>query len=167
MNDLSSQATEVGTWMAAQCENGLPKSFGDDLASAFPQSPKNDLREALAELAEDGYVDLHHVIGPALPRVRVRPELLFEFNFVAYGTSPEDDAQHLASLLLNNETMGQISKLHSATGWEYRRFNPALLYLLQHFDEGRYSQELQNEYATRYLIIGPTERMRLKRMLKA
>jgi hypothetical protein len=43
----------------------------------------------------------------------------------------------------------------------------ALLYVLQYFDVGRYSQSIQDEYATRSLIIGPTERVRLKRFLES
>ena len=167
MTQLSLLAGNVAEWLANQCENGLPDIFGDDLASAFPQASKDQLEEALAELEEDGYVSLSHLLGPSLPRVRTQPELFFQFDLAANGTNPEEDARHLADLILEKVGMEQVSKLHAETGWDYRRFNPALLYILQFFDDGRYSTSIQNEYPTRNLIVGPRERVRLRRFLEA
>jgi hypothetical protein len=133
----------------------------------FSEEPKKALEEALAELEEDGYVDLSHFIGPSLPRVRIRPELFFEFDPLVCGTTPEDDARYLAEMILDDEKMAQVSLLHAKSGWHYRQFNPALLYILQFFDDGRYSTSIQNEYATRSLIVGPKERVRLRRFLES
>jgi hypothetical protein len=167
MSGLSSLAAEVAEWLAKECRNGLPDIFGDDLSAAFPKVPKSQLEEALAELEEDGYISLSHVLGPALPRVQVKAELFFQFDAAANGTNPEEDGRHLAHLILEKDGMEQVSKLHAETGWDYRRFNPALLYILQFFDEGRYSVSIQNEYATRSLIVGPQERVRLRRLLES
>jgi hypothetical protein len=166
MTRLSSLAAEIAEWLAKKCENGLPDLFGDDLLAAFSEVSKGELQEALAELEEDGFVSLSHVLGPSLPRVRVEPELFFGFDPAANGTNPEEDARYLAHLILQKDDSGHVSKLHAETGWDYRRFNPALLYILQFFDEGRYSTSIQNEYATRSLIVGPKERVRLRRFLE-
>jgi hypothetical protein len=163
---LSPVAVDVAHWLAAQCQNGLPEPIGDELLSAFSDTPKSELEEALAELEEDGFVDLTHVLGPALPRVRATPELLFQFDPAVCGTNPAEDAGYLAQLILDDDEMAHVPTLHTKSGWNYRQFNPALLYILQFFDEGRCSASIQNEYATRSLIVGPTERVRLRRFLE-
>jgi hypothetical protein len=75
IGDLSAEGTAVGRWICATSKDGPPGPVdGDALVAAFPDLSLAQLAEAVADLAEDGFVSLTHTIAwdyPASTRARI------------------------------------------------------------------------------------------------
>lgn len=163
---LSPLAQKLGAWMAKQCENGLPGHFGDELLEVFPDSEKKDIRQALAELKADGLLELTSVMGPHLPRVRSTYELFVAADPGVTKHDPLRDAVVLARMLIDNPRLGNTRELESASGWERRRFNPALGQLIPLFPKGKRRDSIQNEYPTLGVIVGDDEVVSLRGFIR-
>jgi hypothetical protein len=163
---LGPLAQRLGAWLARQCENGLPKLFGDELREAFPEVDVKEIKLALAELKADGLIELHPVIGPHLARIRTTYALFVAADPGITGNDPLRDAVVLARTLADDPKLGTTRQLEAAVGWERRRFNPALGQLMPLFPEGRRRNSIQNEYPTLGVIVGDDEIVALRRFIQ-
>lgn len=167
-NHLSSLAQRVGVWLAQQCTEGLPRSFGDELVEAFPDADVPALRAALAELKADGLVELSGVIGPRLSRSRPTYRLFAAADPTVKRQDPIRDAVIIGRMLIQDpKKYGIIRDLDRELGWERRRFNPALGQLIDLFPRNRRSGESQSDYPTRQLLVLDDEVIALQRFIKA
>ncbi len=95
--------------------------------------------------------------------VRPTPDLFEQLDPQIMGWSPMEDARHLALLLLDDESRSTVARLHVASGWEKRRFNPAMQHLLRFFEAGQISRELQSDYPTSHVLVSGAPKARLRR----
>ena len=147
---LSELAQRLGRHMAENSPTGLRTHFGDELLEAFPNENRKTLGGALAELEADGLVTLSRVLGPHLPRVRTTVELFVASDAAITGHDPVGNAQ----------------KLEEASGWERRRFNPAIALLIPHVHDGRVRKSLQNDYPTMGIILADEDLVEFRRYVQ-
>lgn len=165
--DLSEFAQRLGRYMAEHCTDGLRGHFGDDLADAFPEADHASLRVALAELEAEGLVSLSHVIGPALPRIRITVELFVACDPAITGYDPVEDSVALSRLLIAEPDLGgQASELEAAAGWDRRRFNPAFALIIPYIAEGRVRRVNQNQYPVFGVLIAEEDLVQLRRYVR-
>jgi hypothetical protein len=165
---LSPLAQRLGAWLATQCTEGMPRGFGDELLDAFPDADAAALRAALAELKAEGFVTLSGAIGPKLPRTRTTYALFAAADPTVTRQDPVRDAVIIARMLIQDpKKNGIVRDLDRDLGWERRRFNPALGQLLDLFPSKRRSNETQNDYPTRQLLVLDDEVIALQRFIKA
>lgn len=164
---LSELAQRLGRHMAENSPTGLRTHFGDELLEAFPNENRKTLGGAFAELEADGLVTLSRVLGPHLPRVRTTVELFVASDAAITGHDPVDDSVVLARLLLEKpELGGNAQKLEEASGWERRRFNPAIALLIPHVHDGRVRKSLQNDYPTMGIILAYEDLVEFRRYVQ-
>lgn len=165
IGNLSPLASQVGIWFAKHDPNGLAGSIGDDTAlrAAFAGVEDRDFKDALAELETDGYLKLYHVLGPELPRINLTSELFADFDPIVLGTDPAMDAVDLIDRFLPATEGISVEDLHKDTGWELRRFNPAMSYVLGYIGHGRISQGGSFDYQARSFFVIAEERVALRR----
>jgi hypothetical protein len=89
-----------------------------------------------------------------------------EFDPEVTHTDPVADAAQLASLALQGNNQISVPQLHQQSGWEKRRFNPALAVMLSYVDNQHVSQTLQPDYPTTHFFLDATDRVELKRFIK-
>lgn len=166
-NHLSPLAQQLGKHLAGECHDGMPGHFDDGLIEAFPTASVSDLKVALAELEAEGMVDLSSAIGPKLPRVRTTYELFAAADPGVTKQDPRRDAVVLARMLVEDPKLGHVPDLEAQSGWERRRFNPALGLLMPLFRKGRYREVIQNEYPTLGVIVTEEEIVALRRFIRA
>ncbi|MBU1316002.1 MAG: toll/interleukin-1 receptor domain-containing protein [Alphaproteobacteria bacterium] len=101
---------------------------------ADPQIAVEELMEAVdasEEDVEDAVHELRDFVQESFGRILPKAELFAEFDKHFMDWSPEDDALRIAADLVNDADFpheaGQIAELY---GWDCRRMNPALSYLL-------------------------------------
>lgn len=136
----------------------------DEIAPDLPGAPPfQAVIDAAEELALYNLVKVTHFIGGQQASARVCPALFEQFDPQIMGWTPSNDARHLATLMLEDEKLCMVAKLHAASGWERRRFNPAMQYLLRFFDAGQISRELQPDYPTNQAMLFGSTRARLRR----
>ncbi len=160
---LTENAYRLGVWLAENSTLGLACPVDrDGVLSAFEDLPDQDYRDAVAELETDGYIGVRSLLnGPPLLSYRV--ELFSTFDPFVGGADPTLDAVELARMTLELDQSVDVAALHEKTGWELRRFNPALSVMLTHVDERRVSGSGDGRYATRAFIVVPTDRVQLRR----
>jgi len=73
------------------------------------------------------------------------------------------DAKALARMILDDEDNCAMQLLHERTGWSLRRFNPAVWYLLQFFDDESIGKTVGRDYPTQWVGVGGDDRERLYR----
>ncbi|TFI58417.1 hypothetical protein E2493_09790 [Sphingomonas parva] len=161
---LSELGYRLGAWLAGASERGLNGRINADaVLSAFSDVPIRDLQDAVAELEMDGYISATTVSGRSLPLMGYRLELFSTFDPLTRKTDPTLDAAILAALALDFDGNVNVAELHAKSGWDHRQFNPALGVLVSRLDERRVSKTHDAEYPTRMFILGPQERVELKR----
>lgn len=108
---------ETKTAMFADPQKGF-----DELASAISAS-EEDIEDALHELRD--YVKV------SFERAMPKPELFAQFDKHFMCWSPEEDALRIAADLVNDPAFPHdTAEVAQRYGWEPRRMNPALSYLL-------------------------------------
>ncbi|RWP09999.1 toll/interleukin-1 receptor domain-containing protein [Mesorhizobium sp.] len=99
-----------------------PQKGVDELATAI---------EATEEDIEDALHELRDLVSVSFGRVLPKEDLFATFDKYFMDWSPEDDALRIAADLINDPSMphdtGQVAQRY---GWEPRRMNPALAYLM-------------------------------------
>lgn len=166
IGDLTPEGTAVGKWICANSTTGLPELVDEQaLIDAFPSMSEDQLAEAAADLAEDGYVTLTHLISARLPRVHVVEELFLTFDEHCLGHDPVADALTLIPLVLSKESVS-LPELHAESGLSLRRFNPAIGLIIAEVDEGRVSRSWLEGYSTPYFIIADEDRVAIKRLAR-
>ncbi len=165
IGDLSVLATSIGRWICDDSEKGLPEHVDEDeLLAAFEAIEIKALEEALAELELEGCVELSHVIGPKLPRIRATEDLFQVFDPFVMKSNPLRDAVALIDLVLEGDGSVDISELHQWSGLTLRRFNPAVALVLDEIGEGRVSRTYSPDYPARYFVMVAQDRIALKRL---
>lgn len=121
----SQTATAIARVFVEETKTGMfadPQKSVDELASAVASSIE-DVEDALHELRDFVTVSFER----ALPK----PELFAQFDKHFMDWSPEEDALRIAADLINDPTLPHdTSEVAARYGWEPRRMNAALSYLL-------------------------------------
>lgn len=160
---LSDLAYRVGGWLAERSADGLEDHIGGDaMAADFEGVATQDLVDAVAELEVDGYISTRS-FGEGLPHIICRVDLFSAFDPPMRGTDPTADAAALGHIALEMGESVDVHDLHGRSGWELRRFNPALSILVGHVDDRRVSQTGDNEYPTRFFMLIPADRVAIRR----
>ena len=160
---LTVDAYRLGAWLAENSPSGLAGQVDrDGVMSAFAHLSDRDFRDAVAELETDGYIKVRSLLnGPPLLSCRV--ELFSAFDPLLGDTDPTLDAVELARLTLELDQGVDVAAVHERTGWELRRFNPALSVMLTHVDERRTLGSGDGRYPVRAFHVVPTDRVQLRR----
>lgn len=165
IGELGALATSVGRWICDSSEKGLPEHVDEEnLLAAFEASESRELEEALAELEIEGCVELSHVIGPRLPRIRATEDLFQVFDPIVMKTNPHIDAIILIDLVLEGEGTMDISDLFDRSGLPLRRFNPAVAIVLDEIGDGRVSRTYSPDHPARHFATTAEDRVALKRL---
>ncbi|MBP6818662.1 MAG: hypothetical protein KBC46_05110 [Ferrovibrio sp.] len=165
---IGNTAVEVAAWFIKNSKDGMMNLYDFvSIQNEFSTIQPGDLREALYELQHNGFVICTAAIVHPIARVRIDYNLYWTFDPPFTGNKPEQDAGALAKLLLENSRLSATRLLHEASGWEKRRFNPAIAYLLQYVDDDRVSREIQNNYPTSSFIMTDEERFKFKQFLRS
>ncbi|WP_287106087.1 toll/interleukin-1 receptor domain-containing protein [Mesorhizobium sp.] len=115
----------------------IAKIFVEETSDAMfshPQKGVDELAatiEASEEDIEDALHELRDLVSVSFGRVLPKEDLFATFDKYFMDWSPEDDALRIAADLINDPSMphdtGQVAERY---GWEPRRINPALAYLM-------------------------------------
>jgi len=163
------------TGVAVQLAVALARAPGDgmagrgrmlaDLCALLPDVDRKEVEQAAFELHSHGLVSIDRALARDNWWLRLTQKFYEQVDHQVMGweSSTEDDARALARLLLEDEAREWIPTLHAASGWERRRFNPALQAVLRHVPEERVSQEVQPDYPARSLCLIDEDRAALRR----
>ena len=161
---ISPFAERLGTWLVTQSQDGLAGPIDDTtLIPAFADIDQDALRDAIAELKADGYLTTTALMNRSLPRMRATLDLFATFDPIACLGDPVADSLVLVEIVLQGGSSVSVADLHKQTAWAIRRFNPAVGLVIARVDEGRVSQETQNEYPTRHFMLSSDDRVALRR----
>ena len=164
IGQLGSLAVQIGCWIAEQSQNGFGDFVSEEaLSQAFPDATLDDLGFAVAELAKDGYLSATHVISKRLPRMRATADTYITFDPHTLKHDPAIDAAALVDLALAENNTVDVAKLHAASGWPRRRFNPAFAYMIAQIDDRRVLKGGTNAYPARGFLLLDEDRVDLKR----
>lgn len=162
---LTDLAYRLGVWLVEKSPDGLARPVdGNQVVAAFGEVAERDLRDAVAELETDGYVKTRSLLN-GFPLMSYRIELFSTFDPLVSGADPTLDAVELARMTLEMDRGVDVAALHERTGWELRRFNPALAVMLTHIDERRVSRSGDGRYPTRHFAVVPADRVQLRRFV--
>lgn len=165
---VSEEAVALGAWLAKESKNGLqhPALLISDWISAFPDMEADAAMEAVAELEHFGLIQRDRVIGgPGFARPTY--DLYYTFDGTVLGYDTRKDAKELAAIILSSGSGWKSSPdLEKASGWERRRFNPALALVLTLIDQSRISREVQPDYPASGFFASEDERFQLRQFIK-
>lgn len=128
MSGYSSAANAIAQYFVEHSEHG---DFAD------PQVSLAELSEAIGLTMDDARDGLHELRDfmevSAWDDVRVHANLFPRFDGYWKSWNPAQDALRLAADLVNDDTLpSQAMGIAERYGWDARRLNPALTYLLEH-----------------------------------
>jgi len=160
------------TGLTAALAVALAKAPGDgmrgkgrepnDVAALLPDNDSKAVHEAAFELQDLGLVQIQRAIGKHW-WLYLDQNFYEQVDHQVMGWNTYDDAKSLAKLMLEDDGRAVASKLHEASGWDKRRFNPAFRFLLNELPAERVSKEIQPNYPSSYVMLLPEDRARLKR----
>lgn len=166
IGELTPEGTSVGKWICERSTTGLPDLVDEQaLIGAFPEMSEDQLAEAVADLAEDGYVTLSHTISSRLPRLHAAEDLFLTFDPHCLGHDPAADARTLIPLILSKDSVS-LPELHAESGFSLRRFNPAIGLVIAEVGEGRVSRSWLEGYPTPYFFLVDEDRVAIKRLAR-
>ena len=164
---VSEIALTLMLWLVDTSESGLLTPLGfEEVLSAFPKTDKDSLEEACHELQNLDFVSLSAALGHSVRSIRPTYKLFWEFDPISIGTNPTADAAAIAQLMIDDNNMASIPRLHEKLGWSKRRLNPAVARLMQFVAPGRTSREIQNNYPTTVFVLDAEDRFKLKRFIE-
>ena len=82
------------------------------------------------------------------------------------GWNVDIDVVVLAKLCIDENESIVAADLERRSGFERRRFNPAMSKLLEFFDYNDISQEIQPDYPAAYVWLSGATRARLRRLIR-
>ena len=163
---ISGTTAVLAEWMASTSTDGLHEPHVDleEAATALGAEHTLSAVEGAAEELEGfGLVELSRYMGGAI--LRPRWTLFVALDPHVMGWDVEDDARALAVLALHMGEGLSAHDMEKRSGFERRRFNPALSKLLTMFDPGLVSQERQPDYPASYAHLSGGARARLRRFM--
>ncbi|KQW72340.1 toll/interleukin-1 receptor domain-containing protein [Ensifer sp. Root127] len=129
--------TSLPSTSYSQTATAIAKVFVEETKTAMfadPQKGVDELASAIAaseEDVEDALYELRDFIKLSLNRAMPKPELFAQFDKHFMEWSPEDDALRMAVELVNDPMFPHdTAEVARRYGWDPRRINPALSYLL-------------------------------------
>lgn len=142
------------------------------LASAAQPATASPLSENLRRyekygLEHGGYLTIKATMSQPIACFTPETALYLVFDRAATGRDTSADAVEIAGLWLQDNTMHIIPHLRDRLGWEPRRLNPALCALRYVFPENGWSQLLDPSLVTLRVLIGPSERFQLRRIMES
>ena len=137
------------------------------LRDQFPAVEIRLLEEAVAELKHAGSLTTKATISQPIFCFTLETALYVAFDRAATGRDTSADAVEIAGLWLQDDTMHIIPYLRARLGWELRRLNPALCALRYVFPENGWSELLDPSLVTLRVLIGPSERFQLRRIVES
>lgn len=163
---LSLLARKVALWTAEGCTNGA-RDFVDSerMRAAFNEHNEAELREAIAELSTDDFVQSRE-FGPGLPAFRPTLSLYLTFDGIALGTDPIHDAVEIAQMALESDQGANANDLFTRTGWSLRRFNPIIEYIAQQVPDSRVSRTYGTGFTVNWIAFTDEDRVNIKRFIK-
>jgi hypothetical protein len=135
------------------------------LVRGFTEHEVQVLEDAVAELEAENLVSCTHSISHTFPHMRPMMDLYATFDPIAFGHDPTADAAELAKKVLDLDESVDVGALHQGTGWERRRFNPAITLVIAQVDGRRVSGELNSDYPSRWFGLMAEDRVSLKRFI--
>lgn len=165
---ITGLAATLAAFLVQMPHDGLPRSYMlNKMAPEVPGAPTpSALIEAADELSMLSLVEVKRYLGGGAS-VRSVAALFEQLDPQIMGWNPMEDAQRLAALLLEDESRCAVARLHAASGWEKRRFNPAMQHLLRFFESGHISGEIQPDYPTNQILLIGASKVRLRRFAGA
>tara|TARA_R110001599_G_scaffold830_8_gene4188 strand:- start:3005 stop:3790 length:786 start_codon:yes stop_codon:yes gene_type:complete len=164
---LSGPAYEVASWIARTSVKGLSfEQFMSELPDELTHIDTEIIDEAISELEDLSLVVRAKVLGRHFAYVRPTYDLFKFIDPLEMGWDPAADAIDLGGRLLEDKALFNVRRLHAATEWSSRRFNPALSVIVEIVGLERCSKEIQADYVTTQIMSGPGERSRIKRFLE-
>jgi hypothetical protein len=167
-SSLSGVTAQLVTALARKPGDGMRGSAQtlDDLCRLVPEADRQAVEDAVFELNSYGVITITRAIGKHW-WLHLTQNFYEQFDHQIMEWNTIDDAVELARLMLEDENMGRIPRLYEKSGWQKRRFNPALQHLLSIFPDGHISKELQPDYPTTYVHIYEEDRASLRRFVAA
>jgi hypothetical protein len=174
-HDQALNPTTTLTGVAVQLAVALARAPGNgmagrgrmlaDLCALLPDVERKEVEQAAFELNSHGLVKIERTMGRDNWWLRLTQKFYeqVDHQVMGWGSSTTEDARALATLLLEDEAREWTPKLHAASGWETRRFNPAFQALLRLIPDERVSGEVQPDYPARSLSLIPEDRAALRR----
>jgi hypothetical protein len=130
----------------------------------LPGADRQDVEDATADLEALGLIERESFLGRHWV-IRLMPAFYVRLDHQIMGWDTTTEAVTIARFLLERDASGAASDLHRQTGWEKRRFNPALRIVLDRFPEGKISQQLQPDYPSAHVHVLPEDRAVLRRLI--
>ncbi|MCP4074420.1 MAG: hypothetical protein GY742_22265, partial [Hyphomicrobiales bacterium] len=156
---ISKTALELALWLTDASEDGLPSSVEfSDLQAAFKAIDKKGLQEACYELECLELVTLSAALGHPVLGASPTYNLFWTFDLIVVHTNPIVDAVKIAQMIVDDESLASIPKLHIKLEWSKRRLNPAVAQLMPLIADGRTRKVVQNDYPTLGFSIAPEDR---------
>ncbi|MEM7704010.1 MAG: hypothetical protein AAF358_00570 [Pseudomonadota bacterium] len=141
----------------------------EEIAQSCSSVEQIKLVEAIYELQQSGLVRLSNSINVRDGIYSLRPAItLFQqFDLEANGFDFDEDVVTLATLLLEDNSLGNAEALHRSTGWPVRRFNPPFARILSAVHPGHVRQTVSPRYPSLGLSIGPGDIVSLRRLIES
>jgi hypothetical protein len=130
---LPAGAIRIVQHMVQQSESGVGGREHyevEELATALSLDAKESNR-LLRQLTAKGYVERLAMLGTDAPPSSPTDFLFWDFDPLFQSQNPRKDAKTVAEAMLRSDGQGDnCDALRQALGWEVRRINPALQYLV-------------------------------------
>jgi hypothetical protein len=132
---LSTSAAKIAVELLKRSEagrHGDPELEVEELLNATDLL-EDDIAEGVEELESRGLVETLGALGYSLGYFAIVPtsRLFAEFDSETTEWNPSEDAVRLAADLVNKEGQMYVPKWAEEVGWQARRINPALTYLME------------------------------------
>lgn len=162
---VSGLAAQMAKLLIEQCPDGNHHEWVDVPSLAIQlESDDAAVSDAIGELEIYGLVKTRSLIN-APQRVRLTAAAYRQLDHQVMGWDTMEDARHVAGLVLEMGGSVRTVDLHHSTGWEKRRFNPALAQVLTLVLDGPVSKTIEPDYPARFFYLSPADRARLRRFL--
>ena len=132
---FSTSAAKIAVELLKRSETGRhgdPQLKVEELLAATDLL-EDDIAEGVEELESSGLVETLGALGYALGYFALVPtsRLFAELDSEVKEWNPSKDAVRLAAELINNDGQMYVPKWAEEMGWQARRVNPALAYLME------------------------------------
>ena len=106
--------------------------LNEELITSETGLGKDDIVDAVEELEAGGFVrPLRHLGDGGIGYVAPSASLYTKFDKYFNDWNPEEDALQIAAALINDTCSGDVVQLAQHFGWQPRRANPAITYLVE------------------------------------